>query len=323
MKKTTITLAVWTTWLAAFALALSPFPGGAQQGGVPMSIPTLEPAGAPAGNSIPTLDSAAAQPAVAPVAPAAPAAIPAPPGQSAAAVTSPSIAVAPGAPLSPLGALYAIPAIVKLIISGNLPKLTLSGDPNAVSLQNQDLRRLLGDEVDFVYDHGDRRDPMLLPWTHYRYMAKQRLNEAERAFKSPELANYLEIAELTFNDVLRIVARMEISGYRLQAMPGIAQTANKGLEKVAAERKRLSDAIIQLEILSGERAALPIWVKENTIGIIYSPVNPMCLVGPHVLKVGDRVPIQNVDIIVERIEKMAVTYRVSGKSFRINLEEGE
>jgi len=57
-------------------------------------------------------------------------------------------------------------------------------------------------------------------------------------------------------------------------------------------------------------AKLPKWVQDNTAGVLYSTTsNPWCLVGPYMLKVGDRVPRQVTKSSLKRSKETTVYYR--------------
>ncbi len=225
------------------------------------------------------------------------------------------------------GLLSSLSKLKALFPTGVVPTLKVTGAEDDVSLRKAELRRLLSaEETTFIYDHANRRDPMLLPWTHYRYTASKEIQSAERAYGEAEL----DMAQSSFEGVLRLAARMEASGFRLKAMTSLIKRAETGLRNISSERKRRADELYRDKVAKGQlEPELPKWVKDNTEGILFSSENPMCLVGPFVLGVGELVPLQPVNVRVEKIDKLSVTYYVSslnnllGKSFVVSLEEGE
>jgi hypothetical protein len=203
----------------------------------------------------------------------------------------------------------------------DLADLDKSLSKELVTLDTPDLRRLLGENPDFVYDAHGRRDPMLLPWEHLRARATALLGEADRALKFGNL----DLAERLYGMVRETVAEAE-----RQQLPGqesfdkFREQADAGSQKVLLEKQ-------QHVMGSGTSAGpgvklvvpLPGWVRTHTSGVVIAAKESLCLVGPYTLKVGDKVPGQSVDVEVFKIEKRAVTYRVAGETFVVGLEEGE
>lgn len=192
-----------------------------------------------------------------------------------------------------------------------------------VSLDKPDLQRLLGESPEFVYDPHNKRDPMVLPWEHMRVRAVALLAEAGRALKFGNL----DLAERLYEMVRSTVGEAEA-----QQLPGLDSfgqfraQADAGSQKVLAEKQRM--ALVASASASGGSAVkavvpLPVWVRTHTSGVVFSKQQPLCLVGPYTLKVGDKVPGQAVEVEVVKIERRAVTYRVAGETFVVGLEEGE
>jgi len=182
------------------------------------------------------------------------------------------------------------------------------------------LRRLLGETPDFVYDHRGHRDPMLLPWTHFQGTAAQTLYDAQVALQTGNL----EGAEKGFNEVRRIGRWLDANGFLLSAMKKTLEKALGGLRSVEEKRLKTIEEEYARMVAEGEAVPeLPPWVAANTRAVLYSTDLPLCLVGPYVLAQGEAVPLQPVEVTVEKIEPMAVTYRVQGDTFVISLEEGE
>lgn len=215
----------------------------------------------------------------------------------------------------------------ELFPSGVVPKLKVTGSEDDVSLRKVELRRLLSaEETTFVYDHGNRRDPMLLPWTHFRHTASMAIKAGEKANNDKNLS----LAQKSFETALRLAARMEASGFRLKAMTDLIKRAEKGVKHIESEKIRRSRELEAIEVAEGKKEPeLPKWVRANTTGVLYSPNNPMCLVGFDILGIGDMVPDQPLNVKVQKIDKLSVTFYVSslnnliGKSFVVSLEEGE
>ncbi|MBN1867891.1 hypothetical protein JW916_11420 [Candidatus Sumerlaeota bacterium] len=204
----------------------------------------------------------------------------------------PSEAVKTGATLSTLGS--------QLEINTQLtPEAVLQGSPV--------FQRLLGEDPAFIYQPENSIDPMLIPWTRSRVMFDELKAIAEEAIK----AKNWTLAETALQRVMTDLAQH----------PDYVDTAENLLDQVEAMRAEEGEGGAR----KTQQAKLPRWVQANTVGILYDSYEPMCLVGPYMLRVGDRVPRQLTEVVVSRIEGSTVVYRVQDKDFpvEVNSQEGE
>lgn len=178
--------------------------------------------------------------------------------------------------------------------------------PKSLLLDSPTMQKFLGEYPRFVYNPQNRPDPMLIPWTQSRVVFSELEAIANQAI---EQKNW-KMAEMAFQKMLTL----DSEAYRIKADEGLRM-----LETMAAQ-----DAETQ-SIASGKpiEAKLPPWIESNTNGVIIDENEPMCLVGTYILKVGDLVPRQPVDVSVAKIESAAVHYRVLDKIFIVPIREGE
>jgi len=178
--------------------------------------------------------------------------------------------------------------------------------PRALLKDSPKLQRMLGDNPPFVYDPADRPDPMLIPWTRARVMFKELDQIAQQAIAEKNWP----MAEMAYRRMLTL----ESDEYRQKGTLGLQQ-----LEDLVAQ-----DQDTRLPGSGRSREArLPPWIAANTNGVIVDGDQSMCLVGSFILKVGDIVPRQPVDVTVVKIEPAAVHYKVLDKTFVVKVQEGE
>ena len=181
------------------------------------------------------------------------------------------------------------------------------------------IRRLLREEAEFRYDPQGRPDPMVAPWIRARVMAEELSDIAENAMKANDLAR----ARQAYTMVQALGDRLRQAGFQIGSIQNFLQKAVTGLSKVSGLEDEQREAQAAASGQGPPKAKLPRWVKNNTRGIIYDTVDPICLVGPHTLRQGDTVPGQSVEVIVEKINPASVVYRVRDTTFEVGVEEGE
>jgi len=200
--------------------------------------------------------------------------------------------------------------------SGGVSSIADDLKPKPMLLSKEELEALLGADPSFIYDSGDKPDPMLVPWTHVRVRSEEYRRVAEAAVKVKDWRKAYE----SYVNVLRMLDTLPGTWLQMKSMMDLRQKSALDLENL--KRMIPPGEIVYIGSLVGE-ARLPEWVKTNTVGLILSPSDPVCLVGPYTLRVGEAVPGQDVPVVVQKIERDAVTYKVKDKLFRVNLREGE
>jgi len=215
-----------------------------------------------------------------------------------AAAMSPSVAAADKPATAPLPSGQALPTQNKEIGELATPRALLRDSPA--------LQRLLGEDPPFVYDPAGRPDPMLIPWTRAHVMFGELSAIAEQAIA----AKNWQMADTAYRRMLALDSQES----RAKAQAGLDR-----LEQLVAQEQeaRLPGSTKPRE------AKLPAWVAANTRSVIVDKNQPMCLVGSFVLKVGDTVPRQPIEVTVAKIEPSAVHYKVQDKIFVVKIQEGE
>jgi hypothetical protein len=178
--------------------------------------------------------------------------------------------------------------------------------PRALLKESLELRKLLGDQPAFVYDPANRPDPMLVPWTRSRVMFGELQVIAEQAVAQKNWG----MAEVAYRQMLAL------QGDSYRAM------AEEGLRKMEEQMALEEGGRVGADGRPRE-AKLPPWIAANTSAVIIDKAEPVCLVGSFILKVGDVVPRQPVEVTIAKIEPNAVHYRVLDKIFVVNIKEGE
>ncbi len=284
MKTTKATRAPWAAALAIGALALAPVALWAQAPGADPEAPPTPPPGAVA----PQVAPAPALPErISDSAPAAPLSLPAPAATPGAARGKRPAAGAKAAPQADPG----FAAILQGLLSKtNVPK--------------------------FEYQAAGRRDPMLVPWSRLRVEANRCYAQAEAAFA----AGNLDEAQKQYENVLRLDQQMRAEGYALAAMDELV------VETQAAYRTVLDEKLKQREAPGGAQgdkvmAALPEEIRNATeSGIIYNPADKTCMVGGVLLKEGQKYPGYE-NVLVQRIEKDKIVYKVGDKEFETPVKD--
>lgn len=195
------------------------------------------------------------------------------------------------------------------------PRLS-SIKPKPLLLSKAEMDALLGTDPSFIYDTGDKADPMLVPWTHVRVRSEEFRRVAEEATKAKNWRKAYD----NYVYAVRMLDTLPPSWIQMKSLEDLRQKSAQDLENL----KRLLPEGMVLAIADQEgEARLPEWVKSNTIGLILSPRDPVCLVGPYALRVGDMIPGQDMPVTVYKIERDTVTYKVKDKFFPVKLREGE
>ncbi|MFP4381627.1 MAG: hypothetical protein ACLFUS_14090 [Candidatus Sumerlaeia bacterium] len=184
-----------------------------------------------------------------------------------------------------------------------------------LALDDEKMRRLLGEDPTFIYQPKVKTDPMLVPWSRLRVISE----EAGRLAEAAQAGARYEDAMAAYAQVL----------YLLESAPeNWAQN-----EKLIALKKDLEENVGDLEEIrqrggfpsandTGE-AKLPIWIQNNTRGVIADEGTAVCLVGTHTLHPGDIVPDPSTLVVVEAINEETVKFRVRDKIFEVSTREGE
>lgn len=161
-------------------------------------------------------------------------------------------------------------------------------------------KRMLGEAPRFIYNANNRPDPMVFPPVRNAAIFAELKLEAERLIEEGELAGALEAYKkiLALNDRRYLVeARNQIAD--LSAQLGAIASTTDGDGDILAE--------------------LPLWIRDNTRGILLIQSSPMCLVGDFLLKAGEAVP-SYPRVQVASIDKEKVTFEVAGQKFEVEVK---
>jgi hypothetical protein len=170
-----------------------------------------------------------------------------------------------------------------------------------------EIRKLLGDEPKFIYNPRDKSDPMLMPWVRNAAIFKELSELAEKYIEQDELVQAVEV----YNKILK----MDDPRYTAEVR-----------QKLGILAKQLDEADLALNLvnnaeIAGAKVDLPHWVLDNTTGIIDAGgLDNVCLVGEHLLKVGDVIP-DYPNIIVQSISGDSVVYVLNDTEFTVELKE--
>jgi len=170
-----------------------------------------------------------------------------------------------------------------------------------------EIRNLLGDEPRFIYNPRGKSDPMLLPWVRNDAIFKELSGLAAGYIEQDDLRKALE----AYNRILE----MNDSRYTAEAR-----------EKVGMLAEQLNEASLALAVSHQNEGSelvveLPHWVFVNTTGVIDAGgQDNFCLVGEHVLKVGDVIP-DYPDIAINSIDGDRVVYILHDNKFTVALKD--
>lgn len=159
------------------------------------------------------------------------------------------------------------------------------------------IRRMLGQSPRFVYDAGNRPDPMIFPPVRNAAIYAELSIDAEAMIENEDflgaLTAYQKILEL--ND-RRFSTEMTRKMGDLRSAIGASSNIEMPVELFSAE--------------------LPTWIEDNTNGILYNKENPMCLIGDYLLGVGESVPTYP-EVNIASITPELVIFQIAGKKFEI------
>jgi len=163
-------------------------------------------------------------------------------------------------------------------------------DPNVL--------RLLGDHPRFIYDAESRPDPMIFPPVRNAAIYTELSLEADKFVREGKLAAALE----NYKKI------MDLHDRRF-----IVEVRNK-IADLQASLYMQSDIPMEEAV----KAELPMWVSDNTRGVLFDALQPMCLVGDFLLRVGDAVP-NFPGVRVAAIDKQLVIFEVAEAKFAIDV----
>ena len=172
--------------------------------------------------------------------------------------------------------------------------------------KNPEIRRLLGDEPRYIYDPVNRPDPMLVPWVRRAVIYEELSAQAASLLAAEQFDEALEVYEriLEMND------------------PRFNVVVRAKLAEIAAQQRADAQAVVQAMVVEPEeKIELPPWVKTNTMGVIVSPGNSLCMVGTYLLREGDQLD-NYPGVMVQEIAPNRVTYRIKDKTFVVELTDG-
>ena len=163
---------------------------------------------------------------------------------------------------------------------------------------NPEVLRMLGDDPRFVYAANDRPDPMVFPPIRNAAIYTELKTEADDLVEAGKLAEAVGLLGkiLSLND-RRFIRDTQLMMAELNAKLGLATQAD--VEVVLVD--------------------LPGWVRDNTRGVMYDAVRPLCLVGDYLLEIGDVVP-DFPGVRIAGITQQRVTYQVSDQTFDIDVD---
>lgn len=164
----------------------------------------------------------------------------------------------------------------------------------------EQIRRLLGADAQFIYRSGQRRDPMIIPWIRREYDRQQLLAAAQEAEQAGDVATALQSY------------RQLREGYAGSREAGVAQ------EAIA----RLEARLIPSQTVAGTSSApqavtvsLPMEVARGLSGIIGAPGAYNCLIGSEIYAEGDKIP--NYDVTISEIRQDAVVFEYQSQQFTV------
>ncbi len=189
-------------------------------------------------------------------------------------------------------------------------------EPRDLLIDSEHLRTLLGTIPAFVYSPGATPDPMIVPWSRARVLTAELLHLAEQAQKSKKW----DIAEDLYLQVLEIAESLDSAGLHVPIVEKNSQIAQAGLKEVAIAQE---SETATLNLKKRKVQKLPPKIRNNTIGILYDPADPVCIVGNDILHVGDIVPDKSVEVFVDKITPNTVHYKIYDQVFIVDLAEKE
>jgi len=165
-----------------------------------------------------------------------------------------------------------------------------------------EIRRMLGDEPRFIYNPGDKPDPMLVPWVRRAAIFKELMTQADALLAAGKIA-----------DAMKLYQR--VADLRDPRYTAIVQAKLATIDsQLALESQKAIAGAVQTEI----KVELPGWVHDNTTGALVTPTDAVCLVGDYMLHPGEAIP-SYPEVRVASITPTSVTYQVKDKQFEVSV----
>lgn len=180
------------------------------------------------------------------------------------------------------------------------------GDFLATDLfRRPEIRHLLGDSPRFIYDTAQRPDPMLVPWVRRSAIFNELSMQARDAMA---VENY----ELAANLYHRIFDLND---------PRFTEVARSKIEEIISKQSdlKVAETMAIAQVDQEDLVELPVWVIDNTTGVIIDSGSDVCLIGDYVLAEGSTLP-NYPEVMIASIERKRVIYQIREQSFEVILE---
>lgn len=202
-------------------------------------------------------------------------------------------------------------------------------EPQGISdiFQNEDYRRMLGENPTFVYSAHDKPDPMVFPPMRRAAIAKHLFAEIDLLFKEAKITRTGVGDPETAKRVFPLIDEIRALGdERYIAMADKKETELNDALNISKPAEKGPDAGPGPDITTAEDPVLPDWIRSNTKALVALSSNPVCLVGDEAVRLGEQVP-KYEHVVVVSIEDTKVVFEVSNasksKRFDVTLEPYE
>jgi len=191
-------------------------------------------------------------------------------------------------------------------------------------LEDPQVRSLLNPSPSFVYDPGELKDPMIVPWVLNEILVKELLEDLGKKVKEAEY-NHRKIPE-----ALSLIKQID------EILPGLSDiqlrnTSEKRLEEYRIELSSIptkdkdNDQIVPTltPLPTPDGIVIPPWIKGNFRGVIWQPKaeERLALIGDEILREGNKIP-RYPDAVVQKINpnSVVITYRGLTEEIRVEKE---
>ncbi len=185
-------------------------------------------------------------------------------------------------------------------------------------LENPQVRRILRPQPSFIYDPGELRDPMIVPWVRHTILVREFLQNLQKLIKEKKITQAKSLIK-QIEEILPDVTNLEMR--------------NNASAQLAIIKQKLASA----EAVPGEIATeaaptpiptpvihIPAWIKTHVGGVIWAPRSQdrMVLIGDEILKEGQKIP-KYPDAVIQKINPTTVIISYRGLAVEVAVAREE
>jgi hypothetical protein len=187
---------------------------------------------------------------------------------------------------------------------------TRESEENAKSrniINDPEVRRLLKQTPDFIYNPAELKDPMIVPWIRNTILVKEFVQNLQKLIREHRLENAKALIS-QIKELLPEVTELDVSK---DAETQIA-LANQEIVKTSSTTTTEGPGPPGVSPIETPIITMPSWIETHVGGVIWQPKaeERTVLIGDDILKEGEKIP-RYPDAVVQKInpKSVVVSYR--------------